>query len=149
MIGPCTLTGRVAYQDTDTHTHTDKRYIYIRVWPLFSARSFIRRKTLWCISFDAVCALVMQIPHRLADRPALAAWIFRDTDALAAFSAVREGWKFRIAKGALILICTSATAGRITPPPCITHGSRMEIDCITVEDREKARKKKKGSAKLY
>lgn len=33
---------------------------------LFNARSFIRRKTLWCISFDAVCALVMQIPCRPA-----------------------------------------------------------------------------------
>lgn len=33
-------------------------------WPLFSARPFICRKTLWCISFDAVCALVMQIPRR-------------------------------------------------------------------------------------
>lgn len=141
MIGPCTLTGRVAYRDTYTQTR------HIRVWPLFSARSFIRRKTLWCISFDAVCALVMQIPRRPDDRPALAAWVFRDTVAPSAFSAVREGWKFRIAKGALILICTSATAGRITSPPCITHGSRMEIDCITEEDGEKARKRKREEPK--
>lgn len=41
------------------------------------------------ISFDAVCVLVMQIPAGWA---ALEAWIFRDTDASGAFSAVREGW---------------------------------------------------------
>lgn len=64
MIGPCTLTGRVAYWDTYIHTHTHTQTRYICVWPLFSARSFIRRKTLWCISFDVVCALVMQIPRR-------------------------------------------------------------------------------------
>jgi len=87
----------------------------------------------------------MQIPRRPTGQPALATRIFRDTDATSAFSAVREKWKFRIAKGALILICTSATAGRITPSPCITHGSRMEIDCITEKDRRKA-KRRKGKA---
>lgn len=126
MIGP-----RMLCTSLHTHTHSDTRaYIYARVC-LYSARvPFIRRKTLWCISFDAVCALVMQIPPPTGS--ALAALDFQRY--LHAFSAVREGWKFRIAKGALILICTSATAGRITPPPCITHGSRMEIDYITDED---------------
>jgi len=78
------------------HTHITSRararVRYIHAHPcafslLFNARPFIRRKTLWCISFDAVCALVMQIPCR----PALATWIFRDTDASSAFSAFSRG----------------------------------------------------------
>lgn len=57
-----------------THVHT---CICGYVWPLFSARPFIRRKTLWCISFDAVCALVMQIPRLPASWSALAAVDFQ------------------------------------------------------------------------
>lgn len=79
MIGSHTLTGRIYTPNTRTHGHIYV-HTYARGLPLFSARPFICRKTLWCISFDAVCALVMQIPRRPAGRPALAARIFRDTD---------------------------------------------------------------------
>lgn len=134
-MGPVCPAHALTHSHTNTHTHTHAytpRYMRARALASIQrALPFIRRKTLWCISFDAVCALVMQIPRR----PALAAWIFRDTGgARCLFGRSREGWKFRIAKGALILICTSATARRITLPPCITHGSRMEIDCIRKRD---------------
>lgn len=64
------------------------------------------RKTLWCISFDAVCALAMQIPRYSTLREGSTAHGFSEIalDHGPFWWPVGEGWKFASIKAALIFI---------------------------------------------